>query len=65
MFQQSTWLHYGKAFGTTKENIYDEELQEIVAIHMLNNGGAGHWYTCNNKVKAILGPYPIPGGTSV
>lgn len=59
-FQMATWLSYSDEFGTTKENIYDGELQKTVAIYMLNNGGWRHWYNCAKKVSKKLGPYPMP-----
>lgn len=59
MFQMGTWLTHGKTLGATKENIYDENLQELVAIRMLDHGGAGHWYTCNAKITKTLGTWPI------
>jgi len=62
-FQMGTWLAYGKPFGATRENITNGELQRIVALHMLNQGGWRHWLNCSNKVKTTLGPYPIPDGT--
>lgn len=59
MFQMGTWLHYGKEFGATKENIYDPDLQRIVAREMLDNGGYTHWWNCSKyKVIPKLGEYP-------
>ena len=55
MFQMKTWLSYGKPFGATKENIYDEQLQRKVARSMLDAGGQGHWYHCSNRI----GNYPV------
>jgi hypothetical protein len=59
MFQQKTWLSYGKKFGATKENIFDEELQRIVARSMLDNNGSGHWFNCNKKLELKIGKYPL------
>lgn len=64
MFQMATWLSYSDEFGTTRENIKDDELQQIVAIHMLNNGGWRHWYTCAKKVTKKMGAYPVPDTSS-
>lgn len=58
-FQLATWLKYGAVHGTTRENIFDRDLQRIVVREMLDHGGSGHWYNCNNKVSAIRGPYPV------
>lgn len=54
-FQMSTWLRYEKDFGATTTNIYDADLQERVALSMLNAGGWRNWFNCANKI----GPYPI------
>lgn len=59
MFQQSTWLSYGKKFGATKENIFDGELQRKVARSMLDAGGQDHWYNCNKKLELKIGKYPL------
>lgn len=55
MFQQKTWLAYGKKFGATKENIFDGDLQREVARSMLDAGGSDHWYHCSRR----LGEYPL------
>ena len=54
-FQLATWLHYGKAYGATRANIFDGELQEKVVREMLDAGGWRHWYNCGKR----LGPYPM------
>jgi hypothetical protein len=53
-FQMGTWLSYGKKFGATPDNIYDDELQKKVARSMLDAGGQSHWFWCSQK----LGDYP-------
>ncbi len=60
MFQESTWLSYGKPFGATMENINDDVLQAKVARSMLDKGLSGHWYTCAKKVVRLYGAYPQP-----
>ena len=55
MFQMKTWIDFGKKFGTTKENIYDPDIQRTVARDMLDNGGQGHWWNCSRRI----GPYPV------
>jgi len=55
MFQEQTWLAYGKPFGATRENISSSTLQKKVARHMLDNGGSGHWWHCSKR----LGAYPL------
>lgn len=60
-FQMATWLSYGKKFGATKKNIYNAELQEKVAISMLDKGEFWHWKNCVKKVTKKLGPYPDGG----
>lgn len=57
-FQLSTWLSYGKEFGATKKNIYDGELQKIVARNMLDKGLWRHWYNCSKRITSELGSYP-------
>lgn len=52
-YQMKTWLKY-KNLGTSKENIYDEDLQDRVTAHILNTKGSSDWWNCT---KAI-GPYP-------
>lgn len=64
MYQMQTWLSYSKLFGTTKENIYNDDLQRTVTLYILNNGGWRHWYTCAKAITKKLGPYPMPGDTS-
>lgn len=59
MFQMETWISYGKKLGATKENINDDELQEIVTRDMLDKGLWRHWYWCSKKVIKKLGAYPI------
>lgn len=49
-FHQSTWLKFGKKFGATKENIYDGELQRIVARDMLDNGLRNQWFNCQKSL---------------
>jgi Transglycosylase-like domain len=58
MFQMGTWLSYGAPFGTTHDNIYDQDLQEEVATSMLDHGGWRHWQTCYLRIKAKLGDWP-------
>ena len=53
-FQMATWLSY-KHLGTTKENIYDADLQRKVARYILEKGGEMNWATCVGKI----GHYPI------
>lgn len=57
-FQLATWLAYADRFGTTRENVFDPELQEKVAIYILDNGGWRNWYTCAQKVEKRLGAWP-------
>lgn len=60
-FQMGTWLHYGAALGATPQNIDDPQMQQIVAISMLNQGLWRNWYTCTTKhVVPTLGNYPLP-----
>lgn len=61
MFQQATWLSFGKDFGATKENIGNDDLQIIVAEDMLNKGLWRHWYTCAQKTTKLYGEYPKAG----
>lgn len=56
-FHMVTWLKYGKAFGATKENIYDGELQQKVIRKMLDDGGANHWYVCSRVAQRDVGAY--------
>ncbi len=57
-FHLRTWLDFGTAFGTTKENIYDGELQRKVVRAMLDDGLWRHWYTCGKRITNALGEYP-------
>ena len=59
-FQAQTWLSYSDEFGTSMDNIYDGELQEVVATYILNNGGYRNWLNCSRAVSKKLGPYPVP-----
>ena len=58
MFQMGTWLSYGKEFGATKQNIYDPNLQRMVARDMLDKGLWRHWYTCGKIIQKSLGSFP-------
>lgn len=60
-FQLATWLTAGKKYGieTSRENIFDQALQEEVATHMLDDGGWGHWYHCASAVQNELGAWPV------
>lgn len=57
-FQMATWLSYGKAFGATKENIYDGNLQDQVARAMLDKGLSYNWKTCAARTAKKYGQYP-------
>jgi hypothetical protein len=57
-FQAATWLSYSAQFGTSMENIYDKDLQETVAFHVLDNGGWSNWYNCGRGIITRLGPWP-------
>lgn len=57
-FHLQTWLAFGKEFGTTKENIYDGDLQRIVIRDMLDKGMWKQWYNCGKKLNAEIGIYP-------
>lgn len=57
-YQYATWLTYSKKFGTTKENITDGDLQDLVTRHILDNGGWKNWYNCGKKLNASIGAYP-------
>ena len=64
-FQMQTWLRYSSSFHTSADNIYDGQLQEAVALYILNDGGYRNWFNCSTKnVIPKLGPYPIPGDDS-
>lgn len=54
-FQMATWLKYGKDFGTAANNIYDKDLQEQVALSILNAGGQDNWFVCSKRI----GNYPL------
>lgn len=59
MFQMATWLRFSEKFGTTKENIYDPDLQEKVAAYILRNKiGENNWYICSRKTITKMGEYP-------
>ena len=58
MFQESTWLSYGKRFGATMKNISDPILQTRVARSMLDDGEFYHWKTCVRKTVKKYGSYP-------
>jgi len=62
-FQENTWLSYGKKFGTTKENILDVSLQEVVAESILDAHETWHWKNCYAKVSKKYGVYPFPDGS--
>lgn len=57
-FQMATWLYYGKEFGATKENIYDDDLQRQVAEYMLDTKGWTDWWNCGRITIKWYGPYP-------
>lgn len=57
-FHMQTWLTFGKAFGATKDNIYDGDLQRVVIKDMLDKGLWRQWYNCGKLVIANYGPYP-------
>ena len=57
-YQMATWLKYSKLFGTTKENISDDALQDTVTRYILDNGGWRNWLICGGRVAKRLGAYP-------
>lgn len=59
-FQLSTWLKYHDRFGTTRDNIFDPELQERVASYILDQqGGWRNWWTCAHRTQRLLGDWPM------
>jgi len=57
-YQYGTWLKYSKKFGTTKANITDGALQDVVTHYVLDTYGSGDWYNCTKIIQKSLGSYP-------
>lgn len=57
-YQLSTWLRYSELFGTTRENIFNGDLQDKVTRYVLDTYGSSDWMNCTRQVKKTLGEYP-------
>lgn len=56
-YQMGTWLAYAHK-GATKENIFDEQAQDAITLHILRTKGDRDWINCSKKVRAVLGAFP-------
>lgn len=60
MFQRDTFNRYGEKYNVPHDNIYSDDQQEMIALHMLNDGLWKNWYTCSKDTASKLGyAYPI------
>lgn len=58
-YQMHTWLKY-QFLGTTRQNIFDAALQDMVTKYILDTRGDADWYNCSKTVRVSLGDYPRP-----